>query len=184
MKTIIELKSKRWQSLILLPFILLIVWAFYWFIFDGGLDPEQPPPATLLKAVAIIAICLGSLLFLYFLKMTIIPVTILKVDESGFIQNTGTNTGFIKWEEVDRMIMKTIPVSTSNGIQSVPVIAIHMKDPQKFRKRYNLFLRKALVANEKLRGETFYIPYAYVAANFESFKEIVVRKCGQLEIEN
>lgn len=184
MSPVVEIRSKRWASLILLPFILFLVVIFTWFVFGDGAESGEESPTFVLKVVAVFVIAVGTFLFVYFFKMTLNPVVILRVDEEGFVQNMGVDTGLIRWEEIEKMKVESINVTTNNGMQKTVVIGVYLKDPKAFRNRYNVFLRGALAANERLRGATFYIPYSYVSGNFEAFKELVVRKCGELEIEN
>lgn len=173
---VIEKKTQRWQTLLVLFFTALLVALFYWFIFGPGAANSDDPPSFVFKMVAVFVIAVGTFLFIYFLKLTIKPITYLQVNEEGFVMNHGISTQLIRWEEVQQMTYKTILVSQGSGTRSAKVVAVYLKDPQQFRKRFNKLLSGLIALNENLREASLYIPYEDLSGHHQQFEEIVKRK--------
>lgn len=183
MSTTIEIKSKRWQSLVPLPFILGLGIAFYWFIWGPGSDSLDVPTATF-KIVSLLAMGVSLFLFIYFVKLSIWPATILRVDEDGIIMNTGVSTRLMRWEEISKIKDTSIRATSSGGAPyRARVFAIQFKNPQQFRKRFNPLFRGAIKLSESLNGGSLFIPFGYLENNYEEFKMLAERKMQTPVIE-
>lgn len=183
MGTTIEIKSKRWQSLVPLPFILGLGFAFYWFIWGPGSDNLEVPTATF-KVVSILAMGVALFLFIYFVKISIWPATILRVDEDGIIMNTGVSTQLMRWEEISKITDTSIRATSGGGAPyRARVIALQFKNPQQFRKRFNPFFRGAIQLSEAINGASLFIPFGYLENNYEEFKKLAERKMQEPVVE-
>ncbi|TCZ73719.1 hypothetical protein [Flaviaesturariibacter aridisoli] len=178
MSTLIEIKTKRWQSLLLLPFILGLMIVSYWFVLGPGARPDDPPP-PIAKIVVYLLQVVGAFLCAYFLRMTLKPKTVLRVDDKGFVMDTGISTNLIRWEETRCVTEKLVAVAGTAGVHRRElVLAIYLKDPERFRCPYHLLLRGLLAASEQLRGASILIPATYLGRNYEAFKTLAARRTG------
>lgn len=182
MRPVIEIRPKWWQALITLPFIVLLIVLFYWFVLGPGVDTYNPPGLAF-KAAAVFVIGVGTFLFVYFLRMAIKPRAILLVDEDGIVMNTGVTTGLIRWEAIDRVAYKPILTNQNVGPRYQTIVAVYLKDPADYRQQYNPLLRKLIKANEALNGPSIMIPFVYVKKQLAAFEEISERKTGKKVVE-
>ncbi|MBU7578491.1 MAG: hypothetical protein KAF40_10550 [Flavihumibacter sp.] len=176
MSTIIEIKSKRWQSLVPLPFLLGIGITFYWFFWRNGSESLDAPTATF-KWLSILVMGVSLFLFIYFVKTSIWPATILRVDEDGIIMNTGVSTQLMRWEEISKITETSIRATSGGGAPyRARVFAIQFKNPQQFRKRFNPIFRGSIRLSEAVNGVSLFIPFGYLENHYEEFKKLVERK--------
>lgn len=174
---IIEIRPKRWQPLVVLPFIALLVGVFYWFILGPGVDTDNPP-GTDFKIATVLVMAVGAFLFIYFLRMAITPKTMFRVDEDGIMMDTGVRT-MVNWEEVDKVTLKTIRSTSNVGPQNETIVAVYLRDPAAYRNRYNFVLRNLVKLNESINGPSVMIPFVYVKKDYEAFRELAQRKTLQ-----
>ncbi|RYY65960.1 MAG: hypothetical protein EOO12_05590 [Chitinophagaceae bacterium] len=178
MSTLIEIKTKRWQSLLLLPFILGLMVVSYWFVLGPGARMDDPPPPVA-KVVVYLMQVFGAFLFAYFLRMTLRPKTVLRVDDKGFVMDTGISTNLVRWEDTRCVTEKLVTVAGSAGVHRRElVLAVYLKDPERFQCQYNLLLRGLLTASEQLRGASILIPATYLGRHYEAFKTLAAHRTG------
>lgn len=176
----IEIKYNRYTYLIPIPFCLLLMWLFYQFVLN---EPQEEIQDKNFIYVAIGAIAVGAFLTLNFAWRFIKAPVVFRMDDEGILYNpAGVTTGLIRWDEIDNA--EEVQITTyNNGTAIVGVLAISLKDPEAYRRRYNILFQKALELGEKRYHASVLIEPAVLGKNYETVKTELKRRTNSFSLK-
>jgi hypothetical protein len=171
----IEIKFNRYSYLIGIPFILALMFLFYWFTIANP-DENFTGSVRLFLIVTLFVEAVGIFLIIYFLKQFFNPPVVFRMNNEGIVYNpAGVSTGIIKWEEIDNVEEAVITVYR-NGTAYENVLAISLKDPEAFRQRYNVLFQKALQLGEKRYHASVLIEPGVLGKKYSAVKEEIKQR--------
>jgi len=172
----IEIKFNRFSYLIPIPFVLFLMWVFYWFTIAEP-DENFTGNVKIFLIVTVFVEAVGLFLTIYFFRQFLKPPVIFRMDDEGFIYNpSGVSTGLIRWDEISDVnevnIAEVVPNSQVNEL----ALGIQLKNPAEFRGKYNLFLGKALQLGSKMYHADIIIENKYLRKHYDAVKTEMRRK--------
>ena len=172
----VEIKYNRFAYLITVPFILLLMGLFYWFV----LRPESVVEDRMFYYVAIGVQVVGAFLVFQCIRQFIKSPVIFRMDQEGFEYNpAGVSSGLVRWKEIDSVRETAITTMSGNAPGKTKVLAVKMKDPKAYRSRYNAVLRGALALSEEFNDATVLIEPAALGKQYDEIKEIMIRRTSE-----
>lgn len=172
----IEIRPNRFLYLIPVPFCLLLMGVFYWFV----LGPEATVEDGMFYYVAIGVLVVGAFLTFQFTRQFFKPPVTFRMDQEGFEYNpAGVSSGLIRWNEVASIEEKQIKTMSGSVPGFSTVLAVTMKDPAAFRKRYNVLLRKAVQLSEDVNHASVLIEPAALGKQYGEIRDTMIRQAGE-----
>lgn len=109
------------------------------------------------KLVAQIMLATAVLLFFFFIRSAISPPIIFSFDNNGFTYKpNGVSFGFIEWQDVKEI--REISIIVTKGIQREEIVLnVVFKDPIKYIKKVNIFMRPILFLRYKMTNSPLII---------------------------
>jgi hypothetical protein len=172
----IEIRPNRFAYLIPIPFVLFLMWIFYWFTIA---EPNEnfTGAVKIFLVVTVFVEAVGLFLTAYFFKQFLKPPVIFRMDDEGVVYNpAGVSTGLIRWEEISDVNEVNISQVVPNSQVNESALAIQLKNPEEFRKKYNIVLKKALQLGNKLYNADVLIERNYLKKHYEAVKAEMKRK--------
>ncbi len=164
----IEIRYNRFAYLIPIPFVLLLMWLFYKFVLT---EPQEPINDKIIIYVAYGVLALGTFLVLNFTWRFIKAPVIFRMDDQGIVYNpAGVSTGLICWDEIDDVNEANIKVVRNDAPVFETVLAVKLKDPEAFRKRYNIAIRPILQKGAKMYDADVFLESGVLKNNYETVK--------------
>lgn len=171
--TPIEIRPKRISYLVPLPFILLLMFLFYKYaIVNSG---EGNDKVFFIAGIFVVAV--GAFLTGYFALQFFRNPAILKADDQGFEYNpAGVSLGFIPWKDVSGFEEVMVKVVRGDVPTYEQALAIILKDPEQYRKRFTKPARLLMATSEKINKGTILIEHASMQGRYEEFKELLTQQ--------
>ncbi len=168
--TPIEIKAKRISYLVPLPFILLLMFLFYKYaIVNSGEGNDK-----VFFIVGIFVVGVGAFLAGYFTLQFFRNPAILRANEQGFEYNpAGVSLGFIPWKDVSGFEEVMVRVVRGDVPTHEQALAIILKDPEQYRKRFTKPVSLLMAASEKINKGTILIEHASMQGRYEEFKALL-----------
>lgn len=172
--TPIEIKFNRFSYLIPIPFVLLLMWLFYKFVLT---EPQEPIEDKTFIYVAYAILTVGSFLVLNFAWRFITAPVVFRMDDQGIIYNpAGVTTGLINWHEISDVNETNMKVVRGDAPVYQTVLAVKLKDPDAFRKKYNILLEKMLQLGNKMYDADIIIESKVLGNKYDVVKEEMRRR--------
>lgn len=164
----IEIRYNRFAYLIPIPFVLLLMWLFYKFVL---IDPQQPIKDKIFIYAAYGVIAIGTFLVLNFTWRFIKAPVIFRMDDEGILYNpAGVSTGLIRWDEIDNVNETNIKVVRNDAPVFETVLAVKLKDPGAYRKRYNIAIRPVLQMGAKMYDADVFLESGVLKNKYDTVK--------------
>ena len=166
----IEIKFNRFSYLIPIPFILFLMWVFYWFTIAEPDENFTGSVKVFLVVTAFVEI-IGLFLTIYFFKQFVKPPVIFRMDDQGIVYNpAGVSTGLIGWNEISDVNETNMKVVRNGAPVYQTVLAVKVKEPQEFRKKYNIGLRHLMKYGSAMYGGDVMIESKVLGKHYDTVK--------------